>query len=503
MSTVFAKEDMSYYIKSAIGIAIMFGFGYLPPIEPITPLGMKVAGAFLGCVFLWSTVSLIWPSLLGIIAMLFSGYGGAKVIIGGSFGDTIPVLLLFAMTLFGTIQHYDVPRYVSRWFLTRKAINGRPLLFTYIFMLATNIMAFTSGSVIAILIFMWAILYGILKELGYTKDDKYAQLIVVGTMVAGLLGQPMKPFQGSAVLILGSFEKAAGVPMEYLTYLMFGFIMNFLVITCYTLAIKYVFRADLTKLKEINTDYFAKDPLPPMSGVQKAMFGTLIAFWVLVLLPSILPSTVFFIPALQKLGALGILITFTAIFVLIKVDGKPILPIKEIMAKHVSWDIYFLLSVSMLLSAALSNPKTGLTEFIANSLTPLLGGHSALGFTVIVLIFGIAITQFANNGVTGAVLMPVIKIFSEQSGTDFGAIATIFCFIMHSAMLTPAGSPFAAMLFSNKDWITPKQVLKYASFVLTLMLSLYLLIGIPLVNAIYTAFPLEMPVAEVVVTPAQ
>ncbi len=481
--------DLIYYAKVFTGLLIMFGFGYIPPVEPITALGMKVAGIFMGCIFLWSTIGLIWPSIFAIVAMMLSGYSSPKAIIASSFGDTVPVLLLFAMTVFGLIQHYDVPRYISRWFLTRKSINGRPLVFTFIFMIATNAMALSSGSILAILIFMWTVLYGILKELKFTKEDKYAHLIVIGTMIAAMLGQPMKFFQGSGLMILSAFEKASGMQINSFAYLLFGMCMNLLLISLYVLSVKYVFKTDLSKLENINVEYFERDPLPPMNNIQKLMFATLIAFWVLVLIPSVLPKSIAFVAMLDKLSALGILMIFTGIFMIIKVDNKPIMPIKDIIGKYVSWEIYFLLSASMCLSAALSNPKTGLTEYLAINLAPLLGGHSAIMFTSIVLILGMCVTQFANNGVSGVVLMPVIQIFAEQSGANFSSVAALFCFIMHSAMLTPAGSPYAALIFSNKEWLEPKLVLKYGSFTLLLFISLYLFIGIPLGNFIFEMFP--------------
>ena len=42
----------SYMIHSFIGLAIVAGFWFAPPIAPITPIGMKCLGAFLGTVYL-------------------------------------------------------------------------------------------------------------------------------------------------------------------------------------------------------------------------------------------------------------------------------------------------------------------------------------------------------------------------------------------------------------------------------------------------------------------
>ena len=39
------KKDL-YYVHTAIGLAITARFWVMPPIEPITPVGMKCVGAF-------------------------------------------------------------------------------------------------------------------------------------------------------------------------------------------------------------------------------------------------------------------------------------------------------------------------------------------------------------------------------------------------------------------------------------------------------------------------
>lgn len=62
------KKDL-YYVHVAIGLAIMAVFWVLPPMEPITPIGMKCVGAFLGMVYLWSAIEALWPSLLGLFML--------------------------------------------------------------------------------------------------------------------------------------------------------------------------------------------------------------------------------------------------------------------------------------------------------------------------------------------------------------------------------------------------------------------------------------------------
>lgn len=80
-------KNTKYYINSAIGVSIMLFFGYLPTFSTVTPIGMKILGIYLGLLYLWSTVDLIWPSLLGIIITGFSGYDSVSGILASGFGD--------------------------------------------------------------------------------------------------------------------------------------------------------------------------------------------------------------------------------------------------------------------------------------------------------------------------------------------------------------------------------------------------------------------------------
>ncbi|WP_031517840.1 hypothetical protein [Desulfofalx alkaliphila] len=65
------------------------------------------------------------------------------------------------------------------------------------------------------------------------------------------------------------------------------------------------------------------------------------------------------------------------------------------------------------------------------------------------------------------------------------AITRAVIFALHVAILTPAASPYAAILIGNRDWLEPKDVVKYGSVFLIGCFLLYLLIGMPLANLIY------------------
>lgn len=483
--TTRSGQDLWYYLASAIGILIIFGFGYLPPFEPITPMGMKVLGIFLGMIFLWSFVSILWPSLLGIVALVICGYAPLPGVLAMSFGDTVPVLIMFAMVLFGAIQQAGVTRYISRWFLTRKIINGKPVVFSFVFIYSAYVLAALSANVLPIILFMWAILYSVLEDLGYRKGDRYTAVMVIGSLFGCISGQAAKPFTGSALMIGGAFEKVANVHVDYLQYMLFGFIMSSIGIFLYALLIKFVFRPDMARVKNITVEHFKKDPLPPMDARQKIMMAALFGYLIMVLLPSVLPKSIAAVALLAKIGPLGVVILFVVALSLFTIQGKPIMNFKEVAGKALVWDVYFLVCMAMAISSAMTSDVTGITGFLKNTLDPLLGGRSYFVFAAILAIFSVCITQFANNGVMGVLLMPVVKVFSEQSGGSFEGAAVLMIFALHIALLTPAASPYAAVLYGNKEWVSQGEVLKFGSVIILMTMLLYTVVGIPVMRMIY------------------
>ena len=111
----------------------------IPAIDPITPVGMKVVGIFLGVVYLWSTVDLIWPSMLALLMIALSGYTGdvtgyaaMKLVLKEAFGNNTMVSLMFAMILFGGVSVVGCTKYFIRFLMARKFMNKNlSLLFLY------------------------------------------------------------------------------------------------------------------------------------------------------------------------------------------------------------------------------------------------------------------------------------------------------------------------------------------------------------------------------------
>ena len=64
MSVQTQKSEFSQYIHYIITAIIIFGFRFLPNFGPVTDEGMVLLGAFIGAVYGWSFINMLWPSIL-------------------------------------------------------------------------------------------------------------------------------------------------------------------------------------------------------------------------------------------------------------------------------------------------------------------------------------------------------------------------------------------------------------------------------------------------------
>jgi len=467
----------SFYLHIGIGIFLMFFAGrMLAPIYPLTEVGMLVVGVFFGAIWLWCFVGFLWPSLLAIVAFALTGFAGIGGIMQQTFGHSVTVLLIFSMILFGSPQHVGATRYITRWFLTRKVFNNRPIVFSFVFIFATYMLS-VAVNVTPSLILMWTVLYGVLNELGYKKGEKFTTLMLIGTFLGSISGQASLPFTGSTLAILSAFttategavaagELGSAIIMPVPQYMILGFIYSVIIFVIYCLFMKLVLKPeDLTKVAHVNTEMFDRDPLPPMSALQKANFLSMLLFVFLMLLPWFLPDGFVVTQWLNRLGATGVAILLTSVMCVIHVQGKPILDFKAVAPKALNWDVVIMVAAAIGIGGALMNPATGAREMMIQVFNPVLGGHTPITFFIAMLLVGIVVTSFASSMVIGIAFMPILVAFGVHASANLPAVAATFTLLLHYSIILPSASVFAAMIWSNAEWITGKEVFKYGAFI--------------------------------------
>ena len=121
--------------------------------------------------------------------------------------------------------------------------------------------------------------------------------------------------------------------------------------------------------------------------------------------------------------------------------------------------------------------------FLNVILSPIFSGMSVTVFTIVLMLVTVLLTNISNSLVIGMILQPVILTYCATANVNPAPIITLTIFtVLLSAACTPAASPFAAMLFGNKEYLTSGDVYKYSLTFVLVEVVLILLVGIPFIN---------------------
>lgn len=482
-STNTAKKRDLFPLHVIITFVLMFAFGYLPAIGTITPIGMKLLGIFLGLLYGWTMTSLIWPSLLGIIAIGMSGLMPMTEFFKLSFANTTVIFILFIFILVGIMEEAGLVSYLASWFVSRKIIIGRPWVFTFMFLFGAFISGTLVNEIAATLIF-WRIYYSIAKEFGFKPYDKYSTLMILGIAFCAVTAAGCTfPFKLGPLVWLATYTQVTGEAINFVQYLAFSLPMAVLSVIAYTLIMRFVFRPDISALKNLTIDFIDPKELI-LTKKHKIAFALLAALMILLLIPDFLPKNWWIVLTLKQLTHPGTCILLVVIMFFIKVDGKPMMDFPK-MAHSISWDIYTLFAVILPLSTLLTSDATGIKPYLIGILSPMLSGKSFLIFALLVLLSGTIITNFANNAVLGVIYISMICPVAGMMGIDVFPIIAVMVFTIQLAYMTPAASAPSAMVFGNTQWVRAKDLYRYAAVILVIMFVVLFAIGMPFASLIF------------------
>lgn len=476
-----------YHIHCMIGILLMFGFGFLPPFGSVTPMGMKIIGIFLSLVYLWSTVSIMWPALLGLAALVIVGYTTLGNVLITAFGSEQIVMLIFILALLGVIDQQGVNNYICKWFLTRKVCQKSPWLFLMLWLLAAFFVGLFGNTVFAIFL-LWGILYQMADVLGVKPFSKFTNAVLVGTVVSAAAGATILPFKDMPIFALALYQQMfSGVELpQTVPFIAMMLIIAFLTIIGYLLLMRFVFRVDVSCLKTIDLSQVESlGNLPAMNGLQKFLLGYMLVFMLFLCVPAFLPTQWLMTIKLKALGSSGITIVFFALLCLIRRDGKSVVDFQVLSKDKVVWDLIFLMGAGVTVAGALVSDATGVKTFLAELLTPLLAGCSPFLFVAVLLIAASLVTNFSQNGVTLMLFMMVGAIFTEQIAYNTATMVTLLQFCCNMAFVLPSASVMGAILHGNTGWLKTKDIYFYTIMTMVMIWFVMISIGIPLGNVLY------------------
>ena len=172
-----SKNNARSYFHVAMMLLLMFGISFLPPFGLITEVGMNVLGVFVGMLYGWIFIDLLWPSLLGFVALGLTGYTTITEAFSAGFGDANFVLCLICTVFANSMSCIGVTDTIAYWLLSKKIFIGRPWLLISAIMLCCILMGLGNGG-FATIFLLWAIVQSIATISGYKHGSKVINMMI-------------------------------------------------------------------------------------------------------------------------------------------------------------------------------------------------------------------------------------------------------------------------------------------------------------------------------------
>lgn len=461
-----------YFINSIILLVLMIGIGFMEPVGVITPLGMKIIGVFVGMLYGWLFVDLIWPSLLGLVVLGTTGYGAMNQVFMQGFGNNV-VLTIILFFIFGAyLESTGLSNTIASWLLKRKFIAGKPWIFILMVFFTAYALAVLINMYAAIII-LWGILYPIFEKLGYEKGSNFVAFMLSGVANIVVLGFLTTPWSPAAIQGFGGLQIGAGIEMNVFKYVVFSIILSLVTLVLYVAAARFVFKLDLEPLK--NGDFM--EVLEDIVVTKKQVIAIIVLIMLLLFLflPSFLPN-----PFIKQFGVVGSIALMLAILCAVKIDGAPLLDLPKLARKGVSWDIVCLMAATIPICSALSADQAGVVQQLEITLVPILNKLPEAQFYIICFAAAGILTQFMHNSVLMGALIPVACKIAVLIGANPTLIAIGLLFALSTAMSTPGASSRSGIVFGNTGWISRAEAFKSGLYVLIVTLIALIIVGIPL-----------------------
>ncbi|MDW7729823.1 MAG: DASS family sodium-coupled anion symporter [Bacillota bacterium] len=451
------QTGLNKFFYLAAAAALMVLINLLPLPEPlVSPDGLieltmegKAALSVLGFVIvLWLTEAMPFPvtALLGLLLAYIFRLAAFGDIVSYGFGSTVTIFFIGVLTLSSGLTRSGLADRFTRLILSKIGLNPRKIIFAFMAMGAFLSMWIVNMSVAAILLPMAVT---ILKKAGQKPGaSNFGRALLIAVAWGSAIGGISTPVgNGANIVALGYLRELAGIPINFLTWMIVGLPAALLILPlAYIILVRVFPPENINQLVNINDPEIPTSAVKLTAGELKALiiFGLAVMFWL-------------GDPLLNYLIGLSIPIEVVAVAAAVAffLPGINILSWREAQA-DIDWGGIVLIAAGLSLGMIVF--ETGAARWLAMiSFSPVGSLDLAPRIFFAVLIVELLKVFFSSNTVTGVILIPMMIAFSISLGMNPWylagpvAIATSMAFLLVTSSPTNV-IPYASGYFTIRDF---------------------------------------------------
>lgn len=256
---------------------------------------------------------------------------------------------------------------MAKWYPSRHVFVGHPWVFTA--GVATLIIGFLVDGVPAAFLIA-GILYSMFHDIGMEKGEDYPAYLLAGVYMAGVLSFACKPWAGQNLMgirALADISEGSAV-ISNITNITIAMPVCIAPLLLYTLAIRFVFRPDISRLANLTRDYL--DPLEAQihAGHKQRLAATaLVIFLLLMFLPDVLPAGSAVAAFFGKFNMVVAMVAILDVLSFLRVEGRSVFDFPTC-ASGINWNVIWMLAASIPVSAALGCDGAELSKALGDVL---------------------------------------------------------------------------------------------------------------------------------------
>ncbi len=473
-------------------------FLFLPPPEPVTPVGMIRLGLLAFAVIWWITgpVSLAMTAVTALAAGVL--LGGLEVV--EAFAPSTNWVIWFTIGAFGLGAALEATGFNRRFALTLLGSNwvrGHPHRFMFMFLLSATLLS--SIVVNTVITVVWlSLALTIYRAVGVRKGDSFAELNALTICWGANIGGSTTPVaHGSNPVAIAMIAATTGTTITFAQWTMVGLPMALIFAGSTYLILRYIARADASAFARPETVDLIdreRDKLGPMPKSEKRALiwmGVAVLLW---MVPDfarvfgdqglISADTAATIGSRFSLAVPALLIP-VAMCLTPAGDGKReyVLTWQE-WVNGVDWGMIIFLAGILALGGAIGAADTGIPDYLRTTMEPALSGLSEYVFVFVLLLGLIVLTSVISNLVSLTIFMPIGLTLSSTLGIGSPlAVGMVIAIGLSLAYLLPSGTPTNAIV-AGSGYLRVSTMARLGIVVVLLHSFLLTVIGYPLAKLI-------------------
>lgn len=473
----------SEIICFSITLLLMFGFRFLPAIDPITPYGMAMLGVFIGMIFGWCTLDDTLPtSLFAIVAYGISLPAGVFGGLAGMFSSYVPLLLLVSFFSIGALMGSGVSEWLVYKVCTTKFTVGKPWLLLIVIFYGTWIVgAITNIMIVAL--FMFSIMGVLFKQAGFKPGEKTPVMFVLTISCAYLLAMILFPWGAPQIMVIQALA-TVGVEVSFAKYIITVILSAFIVMAIGLLLMK-ITGCEVDKFANMDFTFLAEKYSGGLGAHQKGVLIGMLTMCLGCLAISFFPKSFgIYTFVASAFSIFGWMLVVSGAMLFIKIDGKRLLSPRD-MASYFSWDILFIISLGVTVGTALTSEGTGIGIVLNATLGPIFASVPSVIVFIIVAAISLLLTNFLNNNVVIIMVSMTIIALAAQGIIQNPLVCCMIAILSGNfGFYTPSAS-FVGALNHTQSHTTASSIYKYGLLVFVALLVFCAMILPVLVNIIF------------------